>query len=73
MKSAPFECPRCGTEKEWRCTNDPGDNEMNPVAQQAIVSGFGLIGLGIAKLLYRGKKLQYRCGKCGFTGSYKPD
>ena len=70
---APFACPKCGEEKGWKCLNDPTNNEMGNVARAVIQSAFGLLGVGIAKLFYRGKKLKYRCEKCGFEGSYKQD
>ena len=57
MKNAPFACPKCGEEKGWRCLNDPADNEMGRGKQALIQGGFGLLGLGIAKLFYKGKPL----------------
>ncbi len=73
MKSAPFSCPKCGEEKGWRCQNDPIDNGMSRGKQALIEGGFGLLGLAIAKLFYKGKPLEYRCEKCGYSKRYKPD
>lgn len=73
MKEAPMTCPKCGADKEWRCTNDPTNNDMNPLAKSLIYTNFGLVGEFIAKLLYKGKKLKYHCEKCGFQGTYSPD
>ena len=71
MKNAPFECPRCGEEKGWRCLNDPSDNEMGRVKQAVIQSSFGLLGLALAKAFHKGKPLRYHCDKCGFESTFK--
>ncbi len=73
MKEAPFECPKCGEEKGWKCLNDPSNNEMSRFKQALIQSGFGSLGLGIAKAIYKGKPLKYHCDKCGYEASFKPD
>ena len=73
MKNAPFECPKCGEEKGWRCLNDPADDEMGRGKQAIIQGAFGLLGLALAKAFYKGKPLVYRCDKCGYTEKYKPD
>lgn len=73
MKTAPFACPKCGAEREWRCKNDPTKNEMSSIKKDMIWAVFGAIGVGIAKLLYKGKRLKYHCDKCGFNGTYRPD
>ena len=73
MKNAPFACPKCGEEKDWHCLNDPSDNEMGRGKQAVIQGAFGLVGLAIAKSMHKGKKLKYRCDKCGFEETYRPD
>ena len=73
MKTAPFACPKCGGEKDWKCLNDPSDNEMGRGKQALIQGAFGLLGLGIANAFHKGKPLKYRCGKCGFAATYRPD
>ena len=72
-KTAPFNCPKCGEEKEWKCLNDPTDDRSGNVARSFIQAGFGLLGAGIFSLFYKGSRLKYRCGKCGFTSTYSPD
>lgn len=73
MKSAPMECPKCGETKGWRCLNDPAGREMKRGTQAVIQVGFGLLGLGIAKLLSRRSALKYHCDSCGYEAVYKPD
>lgn len=89
MKSAPFSCPKCGTEKEWRCLNDPTVNIQmengHPIAGAAVASilpiigfFFGLLqifmGLGIRlKQLWNKLFLVYKCEKCGYKGFFRAD
>ena len=73
MKSAPFECPKCGEEKGWKCLNDPSASEMSRGKQAVIQAGFGLLGVSIAKAFHKGKPLKYRCDKCGYEATFKPD
>lgn len=66
---APTYCPKCGAEKEWRCTEDPSHNK--PAAREIIVQAcFGLLGRSIYRSM---KKVKYHCDKCGFEASYKQD
>lgn len=73
MKNAPFECPKCGEEKGWRCLNDPTKNEMSRGKSALIQASTGLLGLAVANAFRKGQKLKYHCDKCGFEGTFKPD
>ena len=74
MKNAPFACPKCGAEKEWRCLTDPSQEENASRGKQALVSSlFGLLGLHLFNAFNKGQKLRYRCDKCGYQETYKPD